>query len=363
MNEQTRGGNARGKHRETPNRMWESGQSYQEFFRYAQWRRRFVVEKNARAVVMTVDQVDDIVQRGEDMLAQHLAAVQEHRKQQTMESADHRYNANVWLKRAGWTDHLSMYKPHQLEAMIAKPQKAPIGADEAHSLLSVRVGAAAASDDEEKMKSENMLWSACQATVRMIRHAQLACHPRVTGYHALEYINRRETGHHTNEKPFYGQQMVKTIRKYRRHWTRILCYIGRTHDQQDPQPPYRLTTHQRQCWRQFREAIEGSHRSPRRRGRQQELEDACLAWWISLLDHPLEDHHYDNAMVSGSAVLGWNPDGGDKGVWRSPRDYPPVLSGIVSVARMLVVYQAHRLREREVTERRLTEENKDTIRE
>jgi hypothetical protein len=363
VNEQTRGGNARGKHPETPNRMWESGQSYQEFFRYAQWRRRFVVEKNAHTPTTTANQVDDIVQRGEDMLAQHLAAVQEYRKQQTMESADHRYNANVWLKRAGWTDHLSMYKPHELEVMIVKPQKAPITADEGNSVPSTGMDTTAASADEERNESENMLWSACQATVRMIRRAQLACHPRVTGYHALEYVNRRETGHHTNEKPFYGQQMVKTIRKYRRHWTRILCYIWRTHDQQDPKPPYRLTTHQRQCWRQFREAIESSYRRPQQRGRQRELGDACLAWWISLLDHPLDDHHYDNAMVSGSAVLGWNPNDGDKGVWRSPRDYPPVLSGIVSVARMLVVFQAHRLREREIAEMRQAGEDEDTIRE
>jgi hypothetical protein len=49
-------------------------------------------------------------------------------------------------------------------------------------------------DDDDDDESEPMLWRACQTTVRVIRAAQAACHPNVTGLHTLEYINRRETG-------------------------------------------------------------------------------------------------------------------------------------------------------------------------
>lgn len=42
-------------------------------------------------------------------------------------------------------------------------------------------------------------------TVQVIRKAQKACHPAVTGLHALEYINRREIGQRSNEKLFYGR--------------------------------------------------------------------------------------------------------------------------------------------------------------
>jgi hypothetical protein len=81
------------------------------------------------------------------------------------------------------------------------------------------------------------------------------------------------------------------------------------------------------------------------RRHRQEVDNACLAWWISLLDHPLQDHQYDSAMISGMAVLGWNHQGGR---WREATTYTPIISAIITVARILVIYQAKQVRQEEV---------------
>ena len=47
---------------------------------------------------------------------------------------------------------------------------------------------------------------------------------------ALEAVHRRECGVASNERPFYADQKVQTIRKYSRSWVKILRYI-RWHDQ------------------------------------------------------------------------------------------------------------------------------------
>ena len=64
-----------------------------------------------------------------------------------------------------------------------------------------------------------------------------------------------------------------------------------------------------------------------------------------MADHELRDHEYDSALVSGAAVLGWN---GPKKTWKTPINYPPVLSGIITVFRMFVISHAHGQREREI---------------
>jgi hypothetical protein len=64
-----------------------------------------------------------------------------------------------------------------------------------------------------------------------------------------------------------------------------------------------------------------------------------------LLDHPLGDYEYESAILSGTAALGWDEV---SGMWRPATVYTPILSAITTVARMLVVFQAHRRRMREI---------------
>ncbi|CAN9476995.1 unnamed protein product [Alternaria alternata] len=52
----------------------------------------------------------------------------------------------------------------------------------------------------------------------------------VVGMPAMMYINRRELGNTTSEKPLNAQQTGKTIVKYSNVWLEIIAYIWRTHE-------------------------------------------------------------------------------------------------------------------------------------
>ena len=284
---------------------------------------------------MSVEKIDDLIRRGEKMLATQLQEVEAHQKQKQVEADDHRYETNAWLDRAGWAKHLTPYAESELPKLIATPQRE--GSD-----------AAAHEEEAEDAPSEAELWRACQATMRMLRKAQKACHPEAAGYHALEYVNRRETGQKNNEKPFYGRQMSKTMKKYGVHFTPMLSYIWRRYDSVEPQPPYRLTSRQRDRWESLRDAVPDfeAHRRPEK---YRCLEAACLEFWISLADHQLKDHEDESALVSGAALLGWDAI---RGRWKIANDYTPPLSGIITLFRMLVVYRAYQQREAEVQQQR-----------
>ena len=114
----------------------------------------------------------------------------------------------------------------------------------------------------------------------------------------------------------------------------------------EPQPAYKLTRRQARCLRELQTSAEG-HDTGRSQRRQ--VDDACLAWWISLLDHPLGDQEYDSALISGMAVLGWSPHSHR---WREATAYTPIISAIVTVARMLVISQAKHIRQNEIQQLR-----------
>jgi hypothetical protein len=60
----------------------------------------------------------------------------------------------------------------------------------------------------------------------VIWRAQQASKSSVVGMPAMMYINRREFGNHTNEKPFNAQQTGKTMVKYSDVWVAIIGYSG-----------------------------------------------------------------------------------------------------------------------------------------
>lgn len=341
-NEQKRGGDVRTKHTHASNRMWATGQRCQTFFHFKPWSRLFLVDQSRAGVDQQgVSHVEETLQRGKAMLAQHRRALEEYRRQKPIGDGEHHYTANAWLDRTGWEHHLQNYTRAQLPELIRLPER---------EQLVNREG------DEEKEKSrveELRLWRACRMTAKMISRAQSVCHPSKMGLSALQLLNCREIGQSSNEKPFYGRQHQKTISLYTQHWTRILCYIWRTHDSEDPAPGYRLNSRQRQRFAAFRQAVDLFDRR-KHRNTWQRMEEACLAFWVSLLDHDLGSHQYQNALVSGAAVLGWDAV---REVWRRPQSYTQILSGLITVARMIVGLSACEQHEAEV--RRLRDEGGD----
>ncbi|KAL6401286.1 hypothetical protein AUP68_15154 [Ilyonectria robusta] len=66
-----------------------------------------------------------------------------------------------------------------------------------------------------------------------------------------------------------------------------------------------------------------------------------------MLDYQFKQSHYDSIVLSGLAIMGI--DG--KGKWIELAEYTPKYSGVIKVARMLVLYQSYVEREDEVTEK------------
>jgi hypothetical protein len=193
---------------------------------------------------------------------------------------------------------------------------------------------------------------------------------RVVGMPAMMYINRREFGNTTNEKPFNSSQTGKTMIKYGNVWQQIIAYIWRTHelrvvqprvDQpvEDRRPPYHITGQQYRCMERIKAIVgrdveenwfedmgsdSGSNDERLDEQQEEELQGRVLAFMLVLLDHVLSDDEYASALISGMAVLGISTDSG----WLSPLVYTPKQSAMVSTSRMLVLYQSTKMRQQEV---------------
>ncbi|KAF2801300.1 uncharacterized protein BDZ99DRAFT_403588, partial [Mytilinidion resinicola] len=61
---------------------------------------------------------------------------------------------------------------------------------------------------------------------------------------------------------------------------------------------------------------------------------------LALLDHPFTDNKYTSALISGMAVLGISQRCG----WESALTYTPKIAAIINISRMLVLYQAIKMR-------------------
>jgi hypothetical protein len=171
----------------------------------------------------------------------------------------------------------------------------------------------------------------------LIRRSFQASRVEIVGRHALHCVNRRENGAPNNDRPFYGKQKVKTIRKYANVFTQILRYIWRTADMPE-RPKYRLTEAQKQALAQLQHAVSGrASSSDEREG----IVQTSSEFWIVMFDHDLKDNEYENAMLSELAVL---DACGKKNGWVPDISYTPTLAAMITSMRAIIVRRAWRVR-------------------
>jgi hypothetical protein len=92
--------------------------------------------------------------------------------------------------------------------------------------------------------------------VLLIRRSFQTSRVEIVGRHALHCVNRPENGAPNNDKPFYGKQKIKTIRKHANVFTQTSRYIWRTADMPE-RPEYRLTEAQKQALARLQHAASG----------------------------------------------------------------------------------------------------------
>ncbi|KAJ1679990.1 hypothetical protein EV182_000911 [Spiromyces aspiralis] len=257
-------------------------------------------------------------------------------------------------------------------------------------------------DEQQGAKSDQeTMQAAFEASARAIKIEDEAA--------AIHYIEWWEVGSESNEKPFNAGQKGMTMVKYSMVWASVMAYIWRmwhlelveepieegVNEEEgvevesegceaeairDQQPAYRFTAQQTKAFERVctaayaaigaregsdieSETSSSSTGSTHSRARPastsahpracqiadeeddtSKLEGHILDFFIALLDHDISDNEFQNALYSGLAILGIRAEYG----WRSALLYMPILSVIVTVARMLVLYKAKRARDDEV---------------
>jgi superfamily II DNA helicase RecQ len=286
------------------------------------------------------------IERAREMLQQRMEKIQD-RERRIIDEGGHN-EPSPWLERTGWAQHLRKLDRDELLQSIATPEvdEEPIG----------RV----------IWEAMDQMMRQCQATIR--EHA---------GVFVRKEVMRTEEDQ-SRFVPLKGYQNPEEIQDKGRHWQQIVMFFVRT---QQPHlwksPPYTLKRHQQQAFQQLmREASqdveqkklpheEGEHSTAvaREQINDTDVESpdetsgdgdddeklwyspafvplegtrrACLAFCISLLCQKAQKHEYEHALVCALAVLGVDPHG-----WKGYDTYPPILSSVIKIGRMMTIQHA-----------------------
>lgn len=79
VNEQRRGGNAQKKSKHTPNRLWNTGQSFQQIFKAAGWKKYIPIRAEQSSEHSHADDQDQRENRAQKTFAEYLSSIQEAR--------------------------------------------------------------------------------------------------------------------------------------------------------------------------------------------------------------------------------------------------------------------------------------------
>jgi hypothetical protein len=244
-------------------------------------------------------------------------------ERQVIKEAEEAREPNPWLRRVGWAAHLAGLDRTELRKWIEMP-------------------------DHEEPELEVL----CKAFDWMIQGAQFTTVQEVVSQAALFEANRKEANVEP-QRPLDSWMDITTIQSYTRVWKQVLCYVLRAEDEDaEKRPAYKLTGRQQigvqavraiiqefQEWQQDQPIDdEESDEEIEFMGRiQREILRLCIA----LLNHPLQDNEYQNAIISGLAIMGIRDDDG----WIDAEDYTPKYSAIIKLARLMVVQEGYEQRQ------------------
>jgi superfamily II DNA helicase RecQ len=318
-----KGGSLKNRQAPESSQMWTTGHYCQQLFKTPTWKKWSKVQPISQQVDLTSRAT--LQQAGEDLLQAMEKDMQQKKDERLVTLLSTRSQANPWMEHTGWDHHLFGFEKAQLKDSLY-PIEAP---------------------KEGLSATETALQKACQATIKVLYQAMQVCHPSIVPWNALLFVNRRECGAGSNEKPFYSKHRQDTLRKYCTIWVKLLRYLW--HSQQwEERPSYVLTTYQSKLFASIQDkaGLSTANLTPKEAREQKEkLYWAVGSFWGSMLAHTLSDNEFESGLVSGIAVLGLDTSTGG---WADPSRFTPILSGIVTLSRALVVYLAWRTREHDI---------------
>ena len=278
---------------------WMTGVQCQQFFKSRAGSRWFEVGRGSDAPGGAAEAAEETAEQRIMRAHEAQMARMKRKKKELIRAGDERKEPNPWLNRAGWVEHLK-----GLDAARLQDSTRPIA------------------DDEPVLQR---MWDAME---EVLNAAQAATAFSRVGQAVLFEVNRKEA-HVKPRKPFDGRLEEDTWVRYKEVFRKLLCFIQRTECWDDAdRPKYAFTPKQGDLFDAFEEAAQGTDA-----GRTHRL---ALDTMVGFFDHEFRHTHYENAIISGLAVLGLRDDGG----WVSVLDYTPVYSAVIKTVRMLVVYQS-----------------------
>ncbi|THC87114.1 hypothetical protein EYZ11_013440 [Aspergillus tanneri] len=140
------------------------------------------------------------------------------------------------------------------------------------------------------------------------------------------------------DRPIQIYLTPATYRRYIRIWQRLICFAYRTsRPDQTIMLRHQPTTTQLAAMDRMHECGAQLQRDRDSAKGQAELDSACLALSIALLNHPLKGDLFESTVIGFLAALGVDPV---KRTFHEPYGYTSYLSGLVKMAQMLVVERA-----------------------
>ncbi|KAF4411271.1 atp dependent dna helicase, partial [Fusarium austroafricanum] len=240
----------------------------------------------------------------------------EREDKECIKAADAKTDANAWLERVGWADHLQGLDPEAMRQLTD-----PVG------------------------EQEHVLQLIHDSVMRVMLQARMIATPGTVGSQALFEVQRKEVDKKPR-RPFDNRVEEDTWARYTAVWTKLICYIYRAETMDDDKRPgFRLTKRQSDKMDELTGLIEEHIEDPEANPLDEERVDGLtLQVVMALLDHRLTAGEYRSGIISGLAVLGIRKDGG----WVDVMDYTPMYSAVIKVARAMVVYESYREKKAEV---------------
>lgn len=333
VNEQKRGGHSRLKEKQSPNRLWETGCSYQQFFRVPCWKRCFQVGRHSPVVEQSRETQPC---EGRSLQISSFFHQQEENLQQCKREAvalasrvqgfnDHRSTVIPWLRTTGIVEHIQGLDKEEIKASMALPQdgEGPLSViltfmqeilQEAHSWC---------------FDGPNcMLTWPCRVVLNRFQSSQVELFGKTRGF-----------------DPY---KLPSTLASNFRQWKQFLVYVSRVgfgedhfftaspgeSNPQRPEDVIELTEQQRRAWRilwQLAERQAEGRFAEAASGMKEGLTEFCML----LVCHQTGARRYRSPLVSFCAMLSIRQ--ATLG-WMSPGDLNSYLSGVIWVVQLLVFY-------------------------
>jgi superfamily II DNA helicase RecQ len=291
----------------------------------------------------------------------------------------HLTDVNPWLDMVGWAVHLQAYQHHrsELQSLLTLPQEdIDLEGSQGEGILRRNRSHRPPNSDFEQLfdNANGTLAVMCSDFNKIIQVGQHTMMEKVN-WAVRHEINKNEPGKE-EPKPFQANLLPSTMKRYRSIWKQLICYIVRsmvlqqqgaevtdessdlddvlsdesalshTDNEEQPFPSqarFRFTENQQERYQEMwdlYQARSSAYASPYQESEGSErlgpTQQALLRFLISLLNHRISGNDFENAILSGLAVLGLGPVQG----WVDALNYTPKLSAVVKLARIMVVQLA-----------------------